>query len=175
MMSNDPITDVIKMEGGFVNLPEDKGGPTNLGITQKSLSEYLGRPASVEDVRRLSEATAREIYERKYYSGPRIDLLPEPPRNLVFDMSVNHGPKRAIKILQKALNQVYHQHLSIDGVLGPTTRGVLTEALATLGAAAVQNEIVNVRIAYYDYIVRKDPSQKKFYRGWVRRAKSFLI
>ena len=51
------IDDVIRREGGFVDHPHDRGGPTNFGITQATLSRHLGRPASVADVRRLSRAT----------------------------------------------------------------------------------------------------------------------
>ena len=32
------ITDVIRREGGYVNHPADKGGPTKYGITHKTLT-----------------------------------------------------------------------------------------------------------------------------------------
>jgi lysozyme family protein len=64
------IHDVIRREGGFVDHPADRGGPTKFGITQKTLSRALGRQATTEDVRRLTREIAAEIYRRTYYTNP---------------------------------------------------------------------------------------------------------
>jgi len=56
----DAIDEIIHTEGGFVHHKADKGGPTNLGITQRTLSYYLGRKASIEDVKNITKETARE-------------------------------------------------------------------------------------------------------------------
>ena len=61
------INEVIeRFEGGYSNHPADRGGPTNMGITQATLSEYLGRPASVDEVRSLSRAQAVAIYRSRW-------------------------------------------------------------------------------------------------------------
>ena len=35
------IKEIIRREGGYVNHPNDRGGPTKYGVTHKTLSRYL--------------------------------------------------------------------------------------------------------------------------------------
>jgi lysozyme family protein len=90
------IEEIIRKEGGYINHPNDRGGPTKFGVTQKTLSNYLGRPASIEDVKNMTVETASEIYERNYYKAPSIDTIPQKLQPIVTDASVLYGPKRAI-------------------------------------------------------------------------------
>jgi lysozyme family protein len=117
------IEDILRREGGFVDHPADRGGPTKYGITHKTLSQYVGHAVLRKDVENLKEDLAREIYERNYYFAPRIDRLPEAIQPFVFDSAVNHGPRRAIIFVQSVCNQAgYQPHLFEDGAMGPNTR-----------------------------------------------------
>ena len=98
------IDEILVKEGGYVNHPADRGGPTNFGITQKTLSRYLEVAVTAEMVKALDVETARDIYELNYYRIPRIDKLPPPIQPFLFDSAVNHGPRRAIKFLQEVCN-----------------------------------------------------------------------
>ena len=122
-MTVDEIIDgIIKAEGStFTNDPADPGGPTKFGITQKTLGEYLGRKARVEEVKALTEQQARTIYLQLYVKGPGFDDLPDPLRVLVIDSGVNHGQKTAAKLLQQAVNDAapHVAPLVVDGVWGP--------------------------------------------------------
>ena len=41
-MEFDQLVDrVLEREGGYVNHPDDRGGPTNYGITQRVYSDWL--------------------------------------------------------------------------------------------------------------------------------------
>ena len=82
------IDDVIRREGGYVHHPRDRGGPTNFGITQTTLARHLGRPASADDVRRLSRKIATDIYRRDYYEASGIERLPARIQAFVFDAAV---------------------------------------------------------------------------------------
>jgi len=166
------INDIIRREGGFVDHPADRGGPTNYGVTHKTLARYLGREITREDVRNLSRELAAEIYRRAYYLEPRIDALPAGMRAFLFDSAVNHGARRAIKFLQQVLNGAGFGPLGVDGLAGPKTRRRAKEADDAMGPwlfAALAEE----RRMFYRLIVERDPSQRVFFNGWMKRVAEF--
>lgn len=171
---NEMIGDILRREGGYVNHPADRGGPTNYGITQRTLSGWLGRPASVEEVRTLDEATAREIYERNYLAGPRIDTLPDRVVPFVFDGAVNHGPRRAVMLLQSVINQAGFGPVSEDGLIGPKTRTAVEKADAEMQDWLLA-ALVEERRNFYRRIVAASPSQQVFLRGWLNRLNEFDV
>lgn len=166
------LMDVISREGGYVNHPNDKGGPTNMGITQKTLSIYFGRPATIEEVKTLSIEQAMEIYERNYFFNPRINTLPEEIQPIVLDCAVLYGTKRAIIFLQNIVNEAGFGPVGVDGVLGPQTRGQVEKAFSAMGDFFI-NAIVEERINFCNKIVAGNPSQSVFLKGWIRRAEEF--
>lgn len=166
------ISDIIRREGGFVDHPADRGGPTCYGITHKTLARYLGRAVTREDVQTVSRELAAEIYRRAYYLEPRIDALPVNVRAFLFDCAVNHGPRRAVKFLQQVLNAAGFGQLGIDGLAGPMTRRQAKKAAETMGPwllAALSEE----RRMFYRIIVERDPSQQVFLKGWMNRVAEF--
>lgn len=80
---------IIAREGGFVDNPADHGGATSYGITQAALSTWLGRPASVAEVRALDVDTAKAIYARNYFTAPHLDQLPTLIQPVMLDAAVN--------------------------------------------------------------------------------------
>ena len=167
------IDDVLRREGGFVDHPLDRGGPTKYGITQKTLSRYVGRAVLRSEVEGLSEDVAREIYERNYYKAPGIDRLPEAIQPFVFDCAVNHGPRRAIKFLQSVCNQAgYTPPLDEDGALGPNTLKGVTWAEEMMGPTFL-SALLEERRNFYRLIVEADPKQKVFLNGWMNRVNQF--
>lgn len=93
---------ILAAEGGFVHDPADPGGATNLGVTQATLSAWLGRPATLAEVEALTAATVAPLYRSRYWtpSGagecqPGVDLM-------VFDEAVNQGVGRALASLRAA-------------------------------------------------------------------------
>ena len=167
------IDDVLSKEGGFVNHPADKGGPTNFGITQRTLSKYLETSVTVEDVRGMDVETARDIYELRYYRSPKIDRLPEGIQHFVFDCAVNHGPRRAIKFVQEVCNDSGYGPLTADGLMGPKTKAQANSCHAELGDWMLV-ALVEERQIFYANIVANNPDQSVFLNGWLNRARSFL-
>lgn len=94
MNVDDLLDDIIRREGGFVDDPQDLGGATKYGITQKTLSDFLGRAATRDEVRDLTESTAREIYRANYAQPFAIYASDGPLHGLLVDSAVQHGVSR---------------------------------------------------------------------------------
>jgi hypothetical protein len=162
------IDALLIREGGYANHPKDRGGPTNMGVTQATLEAWRGRPVSIEDVKALSESEAAEIYRARYYFGPGIDRLPAALHEHVFDIAVNSGPVTAIRLLQRALNSL-GTDLREDGAMGPAT----ATAAKAHPAADVHRALVAQRLRYLNAVVENDPTQGEFINQWRERARLF--
>lgn len=160
---------LLKIEGGYVDNALDKGGPTNMGITLRTLSSWLGRTATVEDAQNLSIDTAKTIYETRYYKAPGIDRLPPYLQPCAFDAAVNQGCSTAIRMLQLAVNLQIPAQLAVDGVLGELSYA----AIDSCDDAKLLTEFIRQRLIRYDAIAAADPTQRVFLRGWQDRLKSF--
>ena len=165
-MSGASIIDaILRREGGFVDHPADRGGPTNFGITAKTLGDYRGRPVTVDDVRALTEAEAREIYRKHYLEGPGFNRIAHGPlRSLLVDSAVNHGPGRAVRWLQQAVGT------RTDGRIGPKTLA----ALGASDAARAYRKVLAERCKFYGQIISNDRSQAVFAKGWTARLAEFM-
>ena len=85
---------LIDREGGFVDNPADKGGPTCFGITEAVARAhgYAG------PMRQLPRSVAVAIYLRLYWQRPRLDEVARRSARLaaeLFDTGVNMGPARS--------------------------------------------------------------------------------
>lgn len=169
----------LKWEGGFTDDPDDRGGATKFGITigtLRSLQEDLDKDGkiSTEDVQSLTFEKAAEIYKEHYYLEPKFHLLNEAIQPVIFDMGVNHGPKRATLMLQHVINQSGIAQISEDGVLGKITARAADNAYQHMGHYLI-NALCDERQAFYNRIVANNPSQKKFISGWTNRTNDFRV
>jgi len=168
------IGDIMEKEGGYNWHPDDKGGPTKYGITLKTLSDWRGKKCNSRDVIALTKKTAYDIYEHNYFKQPKINLLPERIQPIIFDMAVNHGPERAIKLLQEVLLAHGKNIGTADGKIGRLTQDAAKCAMESLGDDLI-NTLVARRIAFYKSIVEHDQTQAVFLNGWLNRAESFRV
>lgn len=166
------IDNLIKREGGFVNHPADRGGPTKYGITQKTLTSWIGREATPAAVEAITLKTAHDIYYINYYVRTNIDNLPELIRPIVFDMVVNSG-SRGVKILQDTLVCHGYDCGKIDGKIGAKTAELASKAAEDMGNELIR-KLVRRRVIFYEGLVKADESQRVFLSGWIKRAESFL-
>ena len=152
-MFDDIIKVVLKHEGGYVNDPVDPGGETNFGIAKRSHPDV--------DIKNLTEEGAKEIYYQYYWMKNRVPQLPDELKHIYFDMCINQGRGRAVKILQQAAN-AKGANLKVDGGLGPKTIGALN--------GVELDRVRAYRIKYYADLVTRKPDLEKFYFGWFRRG-----
>ena len=162
---------LLRREGGFVDHPDDRGGPTNFGITQN-----VARAAGwAGPMRALPRAVALAIYRDRYWQAPRLDALAAIAPGVaaeVFDTGVNMGVGTAIAFLQRSLNVLNRDGLDVlvDGRIGPATLAAVGALLARRGA---RGEAVLVRAlnalqgARYIEIAENHPAQQAFIFGWL--------
>ena len=150
---DDIIEVVLHHEGGYVNDPKDPGGETNFGIAKRSHPDV--------DIKNLTKEGAKEIYKEHYWDRNKVESLSEDLRHIYFDMCVNQGRSRAVKILQKAAN-AKGADLVVDGGMGPKT-------IAAMDGVELQR-VRAYRVKYYADLVTRKPDLEKFYFGWFRRA-----
>ena len=96
-------------------LPDGRKGSTMLGVTQFNWEQHVGHQVTHDDMRKLTAADVEPLYKKKYWDVVQGDKLPNGIDYLVFDMGVNAGPGRSIKLLQTAVG------VTADGGLGPIT------------------------------------------------------
>lgn len=151
---------VLRWEGGYVNHPNDPGGATNKGVTQRTYDAWLlrqGRPR--QPVAQIADDEVHAIYEADYWLAARCDQLPAPLDLVVFDTAVNMGVGRAVRFLQHAVGE------RDDGEFGPLTR----EAVLAADPREAARTFCDRREWYYGELVRKNGKLAVFLNGWLNR------
>jgi lysozyme family protein len=174
-MSIDGIIEaVIGHEGGYSNNPNDPGGATMWGITER-VARANGYVGAMQD---LPRETAKDIYFTQYVKKPgfaSVMPLSQVIAAELVDTGVNMGPAVASIFLQRALNALngqarYYPDIPVDGDVGPATVAALKSFLAKRGPRAehVMLQALNV-LQGEGYIERaeKRPASEDFLFGWL--------
>jgi len=165
---------LMRHEGGYVDDPVDRGGATNKGITFRTFQAFarsnLGIEPTPENHRALTIKQASVIYRNQYWNVVQGDKIPWLNfAEMICDWYINSGTW-AITALQRMINRRNGMFLVIDGDLGPNTLAGLLE-LADPELAYIEYKLA--RKEYYRTLVRNNPSQEKFLKGWLARVESF--
>jgi lysozyme family protein len=143
---------VLAHEGGFIDHPQDPGGATNFGITERvaRANGYRGH------MRNLPRETAVAIYRKGYWDAVNGDQLPAAVAFQVFDAAVNHGVGNASRWIQRAAG------VADDGKLGPVSMA----AIAKADPADLVLRFNAVRLEFYTKLT----TWPTFGKGWARRV-----
>ncbi len=146
------------IEGGYVNDPDDGGGPTNLGITARTLGVWrkLGRDATEDEVRAVTREEAEGIALALYWNAVRGDQLPGGIDIYAADFAFNSGPGTAARILQELVGT------AADGFVGDKT-------IAAVRAVPPQRLLEDYDDARMTYL-RGLKNWPKFGNGWTDRC-----
>ena len=167
---------LVEREGGYSDHASDAGGKTRWGVT-----EAVARAHGYDgDMAALPQAIAREIYDRRYWSGPGFDRLADISVRVaeeVFDTGVNMGPVVAAQFLQRALNKLNRRgrdyaDIVEDGQAGPVTRSALAAYLKRNGGGAATIRMVKALnvlqgARYFDIAASADHRNEDFMNGWL--------
>jgi lysozyme family protein len=127
-----------------------------MGITQATLAAWRGGPVSKAEVKALRREEAAAIYSARYWNAVRGDELPAGLDLALFDLAVNSGPSRAIRMLQGVLG------VSVDGRIGPITLRAAHEA----DGVRLVRALCAARLDF----LRRLSTFPVFGRGWTRRV-----
>ena len=147
---------MLKSEGGYVHHPSDPGGRTNLGVTQATWENWVGRSSDEAEMRGLTPEKVEPMYKKKYWDAVRGDELPMGLDYLMFDFAVNAGAGRAIKTLQTAVG------VTPDGGFGPMTMAAVQ--------AVDPNELIERFSQAKEDFYRSLTTFATFGKGWLNRV-----
>lgn len=162
--------ELLKVEQGYSEHKNDAGGPTNFGITLKTLKEWRGdNKLTREDVKNLSIDEAKNIYKSNYWDKLGLDNVISPlTKKFLFDQAVNKGDRQAVKDAQRAYNKINpDSQIDVDGVMGPSTMG----ALNSVTDDKLMNPLIESARDSYVKIIENKPRNRDFRRGWANRLK----
>lgn len=170
------------VEGGYANIPQDRGGETYRGIARKYHWRWPGW-AIIDDWKRtgrsmdyLRENRALEkmveaFYKEHFWDTLRLDEVERQDlAEELFDSGVNANYVTATLWLQRALNLLGSsapKSLKVDGKMGPKT---LAAVNSCSDPRALLKTLNGLQFMHYFKLVEKYPDQRMFFRGWLKRV-----
>lgn len=165
------FNEIIGIEGGYSDHPDDRGGPTKYGVTRESARAwgYEG------DMRNFSLQNARDFYYEEFWTKYRFDEIDDERIQLeIFEQAINMGPNRAVRHLQLTYNGLVEsksERIAEDGIMGPNTLSAIN-SLQTEEDKECAFTMMNILQGnYYINLVKHVPEQHVFLRGWLKRVK----
>lgn len=163
---------VIANEGGYVNDPADPGGETYKGIARNINSKWSGWttvdilkrqsgfPANLDQDNDLQGMIA-DFYRITFWDRMNGDQIGnQEVANSIFDFGVNAGLATSVSLAQMVVG------VQADGVLGPNS----LEGINSFDTDHFLAAFTVAKIARYITIVKKRPTSRKYFYGWVCRA-----
>ncbi len=166
-----------RVEGGYVNNPNDLGGPTNHGVTEQTARrhEYEG------DMRDFTAEMADQVFFEDYWRAMHLDAIAKlspPIAYELFDSAVNMTGPGGHKIgrwLQGILNSgnyhgKFYTDLVVDGKIGPATVKALAAYLKRRGwrgEIALFCALNGEQVHHYNKITIAREQNEEFWFGWI--------
>jgi len=162
----------ITTEGGYVNDQQDPGGETYKGIARKIFSKWAGWQ-SIDMLKRQSgfpgnidkypeiQQLVEDFYRVEFWDRMHLDAITSQEiANSIFDFGVNAGIGTSSTLAQLVVE------VTTDGIIGNDT-------IAAINSFNVDHFIAAftvAKIARYITIVKKRPTSRKYFYGWILRS-----
>lgn len=163
---------MIAHEGGYGNDPDDPGGETYKGVARKIFSKWDGW-TKVDMLKRQSDFPANldkdvslqedvsHFYRVTFWDKMNGDQITnQDVASSIFDFGVNAGIGTSASLAQLVIGA------NSDGVIGPNSITKINEFDSDHFLAS----FTVAKIARYVNIVKKRPTSRKYFYGWVIRA-----
>lgn len=174
------VDSISRWEGEWQADPNDSGNYVNCngvrklvgtmrGVTAAVAARHFGinscaiTPEIMKD--RVTLDVAAAIGLEGYYDRPGFDDLEWSPLVWVaVDIGWGSGPARAIKMLQTLIGA------NPDGTIGPQTQAAYARAIHERPIGDLVDALAKVRRDFYLSITEPGSKNRKFRKGWLRRA-----
>jgi lysozyme family protein len=156
------LTKLFGVEGGYVNDPDDAGGETKFGICKRSYPHV--------DIKNLTLSEAADIYQKDFWGFLRLsEIRNQTIAEEIFDTAVNCGAVTAAKIAQEAVNLTNYPEpdIAVDGKIGSAS---VTAINFHKSLPAYYKALNGLQFVRYMGIVKNNPKQEKYFRGWLKRV-----
>ena len=163
---------MIVHEGGYGNDQDDPGGETYKGVARKIFSKWegwtkvdllkrqSGFPANLDKDTEL-QASVEDFYRVTFWDKMNGDQITnQEVASSIFDFGVNAGFGTSASLAQLVIGA------NTDGVIGPDSIVCINNFDSDHFLAA----FTVAKIARYVNIVKKRPTSRKYFYGWVIRA-----
>jgi lysozyme family protein len=166
---------IFTNEGGYQKNANDMGNynsrselvGTNRGISAPVYEQWIGRVPTETDMRNISQSIAMAIYKAWFWDKYKLsEITDQHIATHIFDLFVNHSPRAAALIVQRAINDL-KPLVQEDGVFGALTRKAIND-LIKINPQALNSAIIKERKDYYNSL-----GQNTFISGWLARAEKF--
>lgn len=180
-MFNDFLPILKKSEGGYANLPADRGGETYAGITKKNFPTWAGwpivnaaKPKQNEIIVNAKlEKLVADFYLKNFWIPLKCDSFTKFVGMNLCDFGINSGITTAAIAFQKVINSLMatgQTTLITDGKIGPLT----IAAANKLDQKKLNDALLKYRANFYKQLATKNPSQNVFLAGWLSRLTNFV-
>lgn len=157
---------ILRWEGGFVDDPLDRGGATNKGITIGTFRNFYGKDATVEQLKNITDEQWLHIFKSGYWDKWKADDIENQSiADIVVDWAWASGTATSIKQVQKILG------VAVDGIVGNDTLTAINIAVQR----SLFDKIRSRRIEFVENIVKRNPTQSRFLKGWKNRINSLIF
>ena len=149
---------------GWANDPLDHGGATMCGVTIGAYRTYCRQKGyPIPTAQRLHDINFeqwKDVLALLFWQPWKADSIhSQSVAEICVDWGWASGTKTSVKQVQRLLG------VTADGIVGPVT-------LAAINGTAPLSLFYRIREARVDFanaIVRRNPSQRKWLRGWLNR------
>lgn len=162
---------ITRLEKGYVDHPQDAGGPTKFGVSQQLLT-LTKRPDVIKD---MTFDRAAEILHNVFVPEVRADKIKDVKLKVfVLSLSMLMGSGTMTRLIQDALMLVDDFKLQLDGIMGPKTIAAINQCNATHRSALLLSLTTGLVMNYLVTIVRNayahEHVRSPFIEGWINRV-----
>lgn len=159
------IPKIKQWEGGYSEHPNDNGGATNSGVTLSTFQSVYGKSKTKNDLKKMTPSQWEYIFTKLYWDKWKADSI---KNQSIADILVDWVWMSGLGTIKKIQELI---GTAADGIVGNKTISIINSS----NQEELFKKIWDRRKAFYDSLVKKNPSQKVFMKGWMNRLNSYTF